>query len=899
VIQEPENPAPESSPTPIFEDVDAPQTYAAPFSSFNFDNPTPLSKIKDLKIEEEDFIPTLQVACYLYDKDHLNVVIRDADRDRYELPHKYPFPYPKNPTATTLEESNFVVKVEKDPFDIVIKRKSTGETIFKLTDRLVFTNLYIEFSFVIPTNEIYGLGERIGPLQYHEGTYSLFIVDRLGQIDKGVKGFNVQGHHSMYMNKEKSGLYSVNLLKNIAAQEVVIQPNNKITWKVIGGVLDFNFFLGTSPENVLQKYHGYIGGWALPAFWHLGSHQCKWWGYKNNGELDYVMRSYNKAGIPLDSMWTDLEIFKDDINLEFDTTRYPVKEFNEMYDKYQKRWISVIQAYVPTQKENMVWKYPNAMDYVIRDGMYQNATGGYQYSGPVYFYDFLNPETEGFWAHSMGSLNNQRPLDGIWLDANEITDYAMRWNDETIKEYYKDINKRKYYKLPFYPGGENLYDLHIVKVDSVHYDGTDEYNVRSLNPFYQSLFTYNYMIKQNKVYFPFVLSRGNQFGSGQFSFHFIPDLRTNYNSLRASVAPIMNYNIYGIPMVGADICGMGSSFRSPPELCARWYQAAVFYTFARNQHSPTMEEYNSQEPYTYDGPEGKDIKDHIHLRYSLLKQMYTYFFAQPRQSSDKKLRVGTVTRPLFFEFNDKTMPAFGAKYYEEQFMVYDAVMVAPVLDEGAKKLNVFFPNTRWFDLRDNTEVQGRGEVLKISAKLTEGLPYFLRGGKLLMKQNTEGVLRTEDLDNKFTIVGGLADPVDVNGDIIACSHGNILDVADYSEESIYKKCVMEDCLMSVSVHLTITSTEAIVTLRTAGPVKAAPTTPVVIKDIMLLGVYKENRIKPHGHITVDGEEFAESKYSYDATKGLLSIFIKDHDGLVLPANSVHEIHLETLPTPTH
>jgi lysosomal alpha-glucosidase len=45
---------------------------------------------------------------------------------------------------------------------------------------------------------------------------------------------------------------------------------------VIGGILDFKLFFSdeqsTGPEDAIQLYHEYIGGFGVPPFWSLGYH---------------------------------------------------------------------------------------------------------------------------------------------------------------------------------------------------------------------------------------------------------------------------------------------------------------------------------------------------------------------------------------------------------------------------------------------------------------------------------------------------------------------------------------------------------------------------------------------------------------------------------------------------
>lgn len=88
--------------------------------------------------------------------------------------------------------------------------------------------------------------------------------------------------------------------------EVILQPTPALTFRSLGGVFDFYFFLGPSPDKVIEQYSEVIGKPFLPPYWSLGYHQCKF-GYGSVNRTKAVMERTIAAKIPFDVQWNDID----------------------------------------------------------------------------------------------------------------------------------------------------------------------------------------------------------------------------------------------------------------------------------------------------------------------------------------------------------------------------------------------------------------------------------------------------------------------------------------------------------------------------------------------------------------------------------------------------------------
>lgn len=94
-----------------------------------------------------------------------------------------------------------------------------------------------------------------------------------------------------------------------------------------------------------------------------------------------------------------------------------------------------------------------------------------------------------------------------------------------------------------------------------------EFDFHNLDGFTEGIATNKALLNMGQK-MPFIISRSTMFGSGAYVQHWNGDNYASWVDLELSIPEIMNFQFFGIPMNGDDICGFAGNTNA--ELCARW-----------------------------------------------------------------------------------------------------------------------------------------------------------------------------------------------------------------------------------------------------------------------------------------------------------------------------------------
>ncbi|XP_041063278.1 lysosomal alpha-glucosidase isoform X1 [Carcharodon carcharias] len=682
--------------------------YPPNFPSYTLRNrtPTELGEAGELTRRNKTYYPRdvwkLQLNVMFETDNRLHVKINDSSNPRYEVPIEVP------KTVQRAKNPVYTVEYSEDPFGIIVKRTSTGTVLLNTTVApLFFADQFLQVSTWLPSAYLYGLGEhRASFLQSVQwNTLTFWARDSVPR-----EFVNLYGVHPFYLSLEPDGMSHGVFLLNSNAMDVVLQPAPALTWRTIGGVLDFYIFMGPDPNSVIQQYLEVIGLPAMVPAWGLGFHLCRW-GYGSSNATWEVVKEMRKAGMPQDAQWNDIDYMIDYRDFTFDPQRFASlsQMVADLHSHGQQYVMIVDPAISSVQPQGSYWPY----DEGLKRGVFINNVSGSPLIGKVWpgltaFPDFTNPNTHQWWFENLLRFYKAVPFDGLWIDMNEPSNF--------VDGSQSGCPSNEFENPPYLPGvlGGILRSQTICASAKQH--ASTHYNVHSLYGLMEAKASASALVKIRKKR-PFVISRSTFPSQGRYSGHWLGDNESKWKDMYFSIAGILNFNMFGIPLVGADICGFRGS--ATEELCIRWMQLGAFYPFSRNHNT---EKEKAQDPVAFSESAQEAMKRVLLIRYSLLPYLYTLFHRSHGFGE-------TVARAILYEFPEDR----NTYSIDRQFLWGSSLLISPVLEPGAVSVTAYFPKGIWYDFYTGSAFNSTGEYVKLSAPL-DTINLHLREGAIIPTQ---------------------------------------------------------------------------------------------------------------------------------------------------------------------
>ncbi|CAG2105630.1 unnamed protein product [Medioppia subpectinata] len=475
--------------------------------------------------------------------------------------------------------------------------------------------------------------------------------------------------------------------------EYTLMPEPALSLKTLGGVLDFFVFVGENPEEDVMY-----------------------------ADIDYMSKyqdfSYNETDFKdLPQLISSL---KNDHNIHTTLILDPAIQGNDSaYNAFQDGYQNDIFIKWPKYVKEKDRRNPADVK-TDTDILY----GKVWPHGPAAFPDFFKSATHKWWSKWIQYMRKDLNLefDSLWIDMNEPYDFGF---DEKSHDYcpYNLLDNPKARIQSIYGSSQNYTKLSDGTICMCSIQGENgEYNhsdVHSLYGLTESIATQK-TVREITGKRGYVLSRSTYVSSGRYTAHWLGDNIAEWSQMRDSIIGVLEFNLFGINFVGADICGFFNE--TTPELCRRWLQLGAFYTFSRshNEINPS-----DQDPAVWierGHPEVTNAAiNALNLRYTLLPYLYTLFYRSHTMGQ-------TVARPLVHEFPTDT----NTYEIQEQFMWGRDLLISPFLHENQTEVSAYLPNDIWYELLPQiVKVKQTGHIVIKEKSPTDPPPVHLKGGSII------------------------------------------------------------------------------------------------------------------------------------------------------------------------
>lgn len=458
-----------------------------------------------------------------------------------------------------------------------------------------------------------------------------------------------------------------------------------------GGELNYYFFAGPTPKDVVSRYTELTGRAPLPPRWALGFHQCRY-SYYPESRVRFIAENLRQRRIPADAIWLDIHYQDGYKPFTWDPERFPdpgrlIADLREQ----GLRTVVIVDPHPKAEKGYAPYDEGMAGGHFVTDPAGEVIevpvwpSQAERDPGPSVFADFSRPATREWWG-------------GLYTHFLDLG-VAGIWNDMDEPAVFNTTGT-----LP---------------LDARHDNEGQPSDHREIHNVYGMLMTratYEGLLRLRPEERPFVLTRATFAGGQRWAAAWPGDNRSYWEDLRGSIPQLLGMGISGLGFVGVDVGGFAGT--PSAELFTRWLQAAIFYPFLR---AHTAFGTADQEPWSYGTRHEEVNRQAIELRYRLLPEIYKVM----REMETTGI---PAMRPLFLEYPEDPQ-TWGL---DNEFLFGTDLLIAPVLEEGATARGVYLPAGDWYEFATGEPHRG-GDWIRKKVTL-ETIPVYVRGGAFLFQQ---------------------------------------------------------------------------------------------------------------------------------------------------------------------
>lgn len=593
----------------------------------------------------------------------------------------------------TLSAGGLTAEVTLSPFGIAWFR--AGENRPFLQDRTTQaylvsprTGAVAHFMARDYTERHYGLGDKAGPLDRTGRRFAIDAVDPCGfdaelsdPLYKMLPFFIVDGPagaHGVFYDNLSTG--SVDFGCTLDNYHGLFR-----SWKGDDGDLDYYVMAGPSVPDVVRRFSWLTGGQAFAPRWSFG------FGVTSmaiadapdaDARISDFIAKCREHAIPCDSFhfgsgYTQIGHRR----YAFNWNR---EKFPDPAATMQRLKHAGMQP-VANLKPCLLDDHPRlqeALDggFLVLDSETRKPAVAQFWDGLGFHLDYTNPKGRAWWRNGIETALLDHGFVTVWNDNNE---YEI-WDEDAVC----DGDGRPFRQALARPAQALLMTKLSHEAQAAREPGKRQY----------------------------AITRGGCAGISRYAQTWSGDNETAWKTLRYNLTQGLNMSLSGMFSIGHDVGG----FHGPtpgPELFVRFNEFCALWP------RMVMNSWNDDGvvnlPWMH--PEMvPQVRQAISLRYRLMPYLYTQMWRASRDGIP-------AVRPLLYDFPQDA----AATAIDDAFMLGPDVLVAPVLEEGARERSVYLPEHAggWYDWHDGRHYPG-GSVATVPAPLGR-LPLFLRAGALL------------------------------------------------------------------------------------------------------------------------------------------------------------------------